>query len=219
MENKAILFDVDHTLIYGPEAEAYYLEHYLPALERVLSEALSVPLEEGKRIANDFRAKHDGKGELALERYGIGDEPWYDALCSLEPAQCLVKLPQVPKILEELKQGSWRLAAASDSPTIHILKTLGAIGVNSEVFDVTVGWERGMPRPKGGSSLVYEKILEDLRIRPANAYVVGDSLQDDVIAAERSGLNGVHIDPKHISTHRLRIASIEELPELLSARA
>lgn len=189
---KLILFDIDNTLVFGPEAKVFYLQYSI-ALEKAFARALGLDHKEAKRIVDDHRVKYNGQGERAFVTHSLDMAFWYDAICSLEPKVFLVDLPPVRNLLTQLKVDGYRIGAITDGPTKQAEKILSTIGVDKNIFSLFIGWELGMPLPKGGSKNVYQKVLSEYALLPKEVMMVGDSLGSDILPASEVGLRVVHI--------------------------
>ncbi len=213
---KLILFDLDRTLSFGEEAEAFYGQ-YSVALERTLAGCLRVSQEKAKEIADYFRAKFNGRGEIAFDALGIGLEPWYAALCELNPNGYLRSLPETQKTLNHLKKKGVGLGLITDGPTASAKLILKEIGVNQSDFDLFLSWERGSRPPKGGSSRVYIETVRKFNLEPPRVLMVGDSAETDIIPAREAGLETLQVVGAKVYPTPLwpTIPSIEKLVEII----
>jgi len=101
--------------------------------------------------------------------------------------------PEAPRLLRRLR-ASYRLALVTnfpDLPTAHrVFDTLNLW----EYFDaIVVSAEVGYRKP---SPIIFQKALEQLRVEPHEAVMVGDTLEADVEGAKSLGIKTILIDPE-----------------------
>lgn len=212
---KLVLFDLDNTLAFGEEAEAFYRQ-YPRVLECTLARQLSISESSAKEIADKFRADFSGRGELAFEALGLGLESWYEAICELEPRKYLRPIPQTKRTLDAIRNGGMQIGLVTNGPTPQARRILEQIGVDTDAFAFFVGWKKGESFPKEESGRIFLSIAERSGIMPREIVMVGDSLESDILPAERVGLRTVHITnaPGSNTTERPTIRSVEQLLEL-----
>lgn len=212
---KFILFDIDNTLVYGKKADRYY-SRYPRALEKELARCLGVSLSKAKAVADKYRTEYAGRGELAFEYLGFGMECWFDAIQSIDPKKYLEPLPKVKKLLLALKRKGLKLVAVTDGPRPQAERILRAVGINPNVFEFLIGWERGNLPPKFGSADIFRKLIRQLKVRPEEMLMVGDSVPIDIIPAMEVGLKAVYIADDNTPTNGWeKIPSVISLLELI----
>lgn len=187
-----ILFDIDNTLIFGERAAKLYGQYSL-ILEKTLGALLGVDAAAAKIIADDHRAAHGGRGELAFETYGFDLTQWHDALIQLTPEIYLEPLIETTQLLQKLRSKKYIIGAITDGPELLIEKIFSAAEIDPSLFDFIIGWKRGKPMPKYGSSAIFEQVCDSRNIPRSNAIMVGDSMGSDILPAQRVGLRTFHI--------------------------
>ena len=211
---KLIIFDIDSTLVYGEQTLNYYRQ-YPPLLELTLSRSLNISLEKAKEIADDHRQKFNGRGEKSFETCNADFSMWHDTICTLDPSLYIPKLPQVQKMLEDLKKSGYILGSITDGPTIQAKKILQTAGINQSLFSFFIGWERDGKMPKGGLTDVYKYIITQYKFDPSEILMVGDSIDADIIPAHACGINVLYINSNTDSLYPT-ISSVELLLNYLS---
>ncbi len=185
-----IAFDVDSTLIYGPEAVQFYRQ-YSTALELAFATCANISFIESQNRLNACRAANDGRGELAFAQYGYSIDNVYDAICSVSP-QNLPKMNQTVAVLKFLQQKA-TLIAITDGPDLQVQRLFAATGIDSSIFTEIISWQRGKPMPKYGRSDVFATLANRYDIDPNRILMVGDTLSVDIIPARAAGINAIHI--------------------------
>lgn len=104
------------------------------------------------------------------------------------------ELPGVRAALQSLRP-SFGIALATnaeDSDEIGIRKALDRCDLSS-LFDIVFCYRRiGHRKPE---SAFYRAVVESLAIDPSDIYMVGDSLEGDVLAANAAGIPAVWFNP------------------------
>lgn len=188
---KLIAFDIDNTLIFGPEAEAFYAQ-YGRALERSFAQELSLNIDQARTCLNAFRHAYDGRGELAFDAFNLPQTLVYDAICSVCPTGALPRMEKTIALLTQLKERT-RIVAITDGPVEQARRLLEQTGIPPEWFVEIIAWERGKERPKNRSSRVFEDVCARYQVLPRDFAMVGDSYTVDIEPAQRLGAQTVHI--------------------------
>ena len=185
-----IAFDVDNTLIFGPEADQFY-RLYSAALERAFAMCAGISLSESKVQLDAFRAAHNGRGELAFPAAGYALDNVYDAICSVDPT----RLPRMEKTIATLTalQKHATLIAITDGPDLQAERLFAATGIDPSLFTEIICWQRGSPMPKGGRDEVFTALSQRYHVHPSQILMVGDALEIDILPARRAGLNTMFI--------------------------
>ncbi len=118
--------------------------------------------------------------------------------------------PDARAALSELRLRGFRLGIISnfDSRLFDLLENLG---LASSFESVIVSWRAGAGKP---DPLIFQRALEAMRVCAARAAHVGDSLEEDVLAAAGAGLHAILIDRKGIHHEGECVHRIESLTEL-----
>ncbi len=130
-------------------------------------------------------------------------------------------MPGVRTVLPALQKAGLYLALisnAGNSDTLQVRKTLRRAGLDELIERIYLARELGSRKPEAA---FFSAVLHDLKCSPSQALVVGDSLIEDVIGAQRAGMQAIWF--RH---HRERMADFPlcpcihhfaELPECLSS--
>lgn len=185
-----IAFDVDKTLVFGPEADQFYRLYYL-AIERAFAVCAGISLSESKAQLDAFRADNNGRGELAFPAEGYALDNVYDAICSVDPTG----LPRMEKTIATLTalQKRATLIAITDGPDLQAERLFTATGIDPSLFTEIICWQRGAPMPKGGRDEVFTALSQRYGIHPSQILMVGDALEIDILPARRAGLSAMLI--------------------------
>ena len=120
--------------------------------------------------------------------------------------------PETISVLKELKK-KYKLCMITNT----FKQSHQAMAQNyhfENIFDlVLVSYEVGAVKP---NNLMYEVALKKFKVKPNEVVMVGDTLEDDVLAPEKLGIHGIVIDrKKKYVSYEKRITSLEQLDEFL----
>jgi HAD superfamily hydrolase (TIGR01549 family) len=199
---KAIIFDLWNTLAYNDTPEN-------PMIHLLMMQKFPSVLDAAKQICEIF-----------------GIEPANDLIRDMLDIWDLSKIhfsffPDVVPVLQKLKE-KYRLGLVSNTDCFTI-KPFFTEGYK-QYFDVLAfSYELGILKP---DRKIFELVLDGLQAKPEETLMVGDNLQDDVLAAEKLGMQAVLIkrDPAEFSfvpswvesgTHAKTIKNLKELEGFL----
>jgi HAD superfamily hydrolase (TIGR01549 family) len=188
---RGLIFDVDETLVYyeGYNPKEWFEEWVRPELER---HGISLDYELYSKTARLELPR------TYVRKFGIDPvELWkiIDRANNRYRRRMLAegKIKAFPDVsaLEELKRLNLKLAAVSNASLENTLLVLRAFGLE-RYFDLVLGKDYSNLDGVKPSPYLIQKALERLSLRPDEALVVGDSL-NDIIAAHRAGVKAVNV--------------------------
>jgi HAD superfamily hydrolase (TIGR01662 family) len=124
--------------------------------------------------------------------------------------------PGVTAALEALRARGVPLAMVTNGDATHQRRKIAQHDLERFFDVIVVEGEMGVGKPE---EVVYRYALSELRVKPEEAWMVGDNLEWDVLAPQRLGLRGIWVDgpgqglPKSCSMAPHRI--IRAFPELV----
>lgn len=125
--------------------------------------------------------------------------------------------PFAKPTLRKLKESGFGIGLISNwNETAR--RVLAETGLEQELDHIVISSEAGCEKP---DPAIFHIALRQAGVSASESLYIGDNYYDDVIGAERVGMNCLLINPyerKGIEelTHKHIIASIEEVPELLA---
>jgi HAD superfamily hydrolase (TIGR01662 family) len=231
---RAVLFDVDFTLIEpGPmfRAEGYqsFCARHGMAVDPVLFDSAVLSAASVLDGAADAVAEYDAEIFLAYTRHiiermggsgpnvGICAREIYDEWSSCEHFE-LYK--EVPAVLAALSTAGVRIGLISNSH--RCLESFQAHFELRGLIDAAISSpDHGYMKPHPS---IFAEVLERLDVQPADAWMVGDSIRDDVEGALRAGMRPVlvhrssrpHPQADALASRGIPIiGSLTDLPRLL----
>lgn len=190
MQIKAVLFDLDQTLIDFIKMK---VEACRSAIEAMIKVGLKIDKRKGLKnlMENYFRLGIES--DLAFTKFleeqtGSVDEKilkaGIDAYLKTKP-HFLKPYPYVLEILESLKNMNLRLGIVTDAPKEKAMKRLKAMDI-IHFFDFIITFdETGVKKP---NELPFLLAIDKLKVKAEEILFVGDSLRRDIEPAEKLGM-------------------------------
>jgi putative hydrolase of the HAD superfamily len=198
---KAILFDIDHTLV----SEEPLMMLFLPQVYEKLAKKRGINKEDARNAflkeileRKDSYEWHDWNFFFGLFDLDIK----YEDIMRKYPHKLHV-YPDVLPVLEWLRGEGYSLGVVTSGPEYQRLK-LELTGL-SKYFDVVVTREDAgtvKPDPK-----IFLLALEELGVKPSEAVMVGDSLWQDVYGGKNVGMTAVWVNRK--GEHDIHLADFK----------
>jgi FMN phosphatase YigB (HAD superfamily) len=198
---------------YYPEIE--FAEFYDPFIESY-HQFQEMKLKEFKEFPNRERFK------LMLSKMDLREIKNRDelidemVLAHMNGLASCVELPeQNKKTLEYLKTKGYRLAIISNfdyAPTAYML--LERYNIKNLFEEIVISEEVGWRKPK---KIIFETVINKLKIEPEDALFVGDNFQADVVGSKALGMDAAWINRKNRPVNNLKPTPdyiINNLPEL-----
>lgn len=194
-----VILDIDNTLV-RPRDPSFYRK-YNEAVNMTVSDYLSVPLEEGTRVA-DFYRQNFGGGEMALFSGTISQffpeynelppnlELLYDTMCSIDPSGQFESDGIAVAMIRLLRSQGKKVVALTDSPEGLSRRILSDSGINpDEDFDMYLPYtkEQG-PLKILQKEQVFLEVANRFGIPPDRVLSIGDSYRSDIQLAEKLGM-------------------------------
>src|SRR5262245_34224048 len=187
---RAVIFDLDNTLTDFMRMKEAGVE---AAVEGMLDAGLRMPRDEVRR-----------KLYQVYEREGIEDQQVFDKFLVQElgaidyrvhaaaivayrraRAASLVPYPHVNFTLVELLKRGIMIAVVSDAPRLQAWLRLVGLGLH-HLFTNVVAYEDTMQRKPHAAP--FQRALEKLEVAPAEAIMLGDWAERDVVGAKSLGM-------------------------------
>jgi HAD superfamily hydrolase (TIGR01549 family) len=120
--------------------------------------------------------------------------------------------PEAEKVLSELKK-KYRLIMISNTDNFSVEPVLQKFDFSKYFDKILLSYEQGSLKTDG---TMLEHALSEMGIPKEDVVVVGDSMESDIMPAERAGMKAVLVDRKERRTEiSLRIKNLEELSLIL----
>jgi putative hydrolase of the HAD superfamily len=190
---KAVIFDLDNTLV-----------DFMKVKHRAVEAAAEAMVDAG---LNSTTKKTRERIFKMYDREGIEDQRVFDKILVEEYGEIDYRIlaagilayrkakdgsmflyPHVRKTLTELVRSGIRLAIVSDAPRLSAWMRLVSFGIEP-YFDVVVSYDdTGFRKPNAAP---FRRALDKLNVTPAEAIMVGDWAERDMVGAKAIGMKGV----------------------------
>ncbi len=220
MKFKAIIFDLDNTLIDFMKMKR---EACKAAVKAMIKKGLKLPFKQAYKILIKTYFKvgieSDKAFEKFLEEQGFKDEKILAAGIQAyleEKRKFLKPYPKVKQTLGKLKKQGLKLAIVTDAPKLKAYQRIISLGIDN-YFNFVIGKE---DTGKVKASLEPLKLaLKKLVLKPEEVILVGDSIERDIKPAKKLGIKTVLAkygqERKEKGKADFKIGKIEELIELI----
>lgn len=140
---------------------------------------------------------------MNLSKFQVTLFDWGDTVMKDDPTQntSMIDWPQVEMVadvdtlLEYLHNNGREIALATGaavSNEIQIRGALARVGLDRYFDKIYCFSNTGQRKP---SAAFYRFILDDFKVQPAQALMIGDSFEKDVLAANQEGIAGIWFNP------------------------
>ncbi|MCR4327005.1 MAG: TIGR02253 family HAD-type hydrolase [Nanoarchaeota archaeon] len=191
---KAILFDIDNTLIdfmgmKKKSSEAAIEAMIKAGLNMSKSDALKLMYElyelhgiESQRIFQKFTKKIYGKENYKLISYGVL------AYRKMRETYLAPYTNVIPTLIE-VKRLGYKLAIVSDAPIMEAWMRIASLNLD-EFFEVII--TKADARRQKTHTAPFKLALRRLNIKPEEAVMVGDRIERDVNTAKKLGIKTIY---------------------------
>jgi putative hydrolase of the HAD superfamily len=195
MPIRAVVFDLDQTLIDRDKTFQAFLEQQYQRLELALRH-----VDQASYISTVMRYDENGyvpKSEVftsACRDLGLSDLPEalladYRRYYGFDP----VLFDDVHQVLFTLKQ-HYLLGLITNGRTIGQNAKIDNADIRKYFQNIKISEEEGVKKP---DARIFERCLRDLRVMPQQAIFVGDHPENDIMAAKRCGMMGIWMKNPH----------------------
>ena len=206
---KAVFFDLDGTLCDSDTAwsiaqrETFQLlhEHYPDVSEKTLTEAwrtvhqeLFKQLNAGKCAMADVR---DSRFQCLFKELGLPIDKVMEELSDFFCLRYLtsLRLYDDVAILEKLHTYHVGIITngAHDEHTDSQLSKVRHLGLSGHIQSLTISGEVGVRKP---NAKIFKVACERAGVLPKEAMLIGDTIENDIVGANRAGMTSVFINRK-----------------------
>lgn len=148
--------------------------------------------------------------------FGDGFDEFFDSLYRrFEQPDVWRLFDDVLPTLDGLREQRIPLAVVSNWDS-RLPRLLDALNIAQQFQFVLTSAEAGVSKP---SPLIFRQAVERLGFQPHEVLHIGDSLEDDVLAAQRAGLRGLHLRRTGTNKNSSCETTIRSLIEILDVLA
>ncbi|WP_449536315.1 HAD family hydrolase [Ferdinandcohnia sp. Marseille-Q9671] len=188
---KAVLFDLDGTLLNRDESVKVFIERQYDRLSKAVGH---IPKEKyvSRFIELDNRGYvwKDKVYQQLVDEFTIADITWEKLLQDYirEFKYNCVPFPNLIGMLEELKSNQFVLGMITNGYGQFQMDNIIALGIDKYFDTILVSEWEGMKKP---DPQIFIRALEKLAILPNESIFMGDHPVNDVKAAQNVGMKGI----------------------------
>ena len=220
---RAVVFDLDDTLLDHRRSSTRALDRWLPNLGAVAddravaawfeAEELHFPRWSAGEITSAEQRRHRLRDMLPAVGLPVGDDDELDRLFLdyLDHYRdCWVGFDDVPAAVDRLHRAGVRMAVLTNGLDAQQRAKVEALGLGGVVDPVVTAEALGVAKPDPAA---YRAVCRRLGLAPATVLHVGDRHDLDVVGARAAGLQAVHLDRRGLGPvdDPARISSLDEL--------
>ncbi len=206
---KAVFFDLDGTLCDSDTAWNFAVkdifqrlcEHYPTVSEEVLTKAWATVLQElfqqldaGKLSMAEVR---DSRFSYLFKELGLSQSPITEELNDFLSSHYLtgLQLYDDATVLEKLHAYHVGIITngAHDEHTDSQFSKVRHLGLSERIQSLTISGEIGVRKPNLG---IFKVACERAAVLPKEAMFIGDTIENDIVGANRAGMTSVYINRK-----------------------
>jgi putative hydrolase of the HAD superfamily len=211
---KAVLFDLDGTLLDRDESVKKFIYHQYDRLNRIVGR---IPRETYIKRFIDLDQRgyvwKDKVYQRLVEEFQITAMTWEELLQDYlsEFKNHCVPFPNLISTLDKLKSRDIRLGMITNGRGQFQLDNIRALGIEKYFDTILISEWEGIKKP---DPEIFKRALKQLKIAAPQSIFVGDHPENDVIAAQNVGMKGIwKKDPQWESIEADYI--VDDLAELL----
>lgn len=188
---KAVLFDLDGTLLNRDASVKSFIEQQYDRLEKLLN---SIPKESyiSRFIQLDKRGYvwKDTVYQQLVDEFNIDMITWEELLQDYlnEFNKHCVPFPHLIRMLEKLKSDHIALGMITNGYGQFQMDNMKALGIDKYVDVILVSEWEGIKKP---NPQIFNRALEQLHVLPNECIFIGDHPENDVKGAQQVGMIGI----------------------------
>jgi HAD superfamily hydrolase (TIGR01662 family) len=203
---KGAIFDLGSTLIHFEGSWAEVQEQSLVALsENLAGHGVQLDADQFRRANDEYqrqrqvdhveRTTHTVLQEVLIAQ-GIEMPPepvLKDALAVMYAVSeaCWTKAAGADNVLEDLRALGLRLGLLSNAgDSQNVQRLVDRMGLRAAFDPIIVSAEIGLRKPHARA---FEPILEQWRVHPSEVVMIGDTLGEDILGAQRCGMHQIWV--------------------------
>lgn len=188
---KAVIFDLDGTLLNRDESVKKFIDHQYERLNKWLAH---IPKEKyiARFIELDNRGYvwKDKVYQQLTEEFEINEVTWEELLQDYinQFQHHCVPFPNLISMLEELRSNHYILGMITNGFGQFQMDNIKALGIESYFETILVSEWEGMKKP---DPQIFKKALHQLHVTASESIFVGDHPENDVKAAKNVGMKSI----------------------------
>ena len=225
---KAILFDLDDTLVNSRQAEFNAICEFKKLYNEFKQVENNEFSKQWSRITTERYEKYF-RGEISFEKLRIermkGLFNYYKTTISDGEAEEKYKQYQeiyeknwnlfddAEEVLNNLHT-KYRLAIISNGDTVQQRKKIEYTGLNKYFLEIVISSEVGVSKP---DRRIFELTCERMNVKPEECIMIGDKFSVDVEGGINAGITSIWVDRKNDSTnYKYKVSELSQIIQYIN---
>ncbi|UOQ48651.1 HAD family hydrolase [Gracilibacillus caseinilyticus] len=187
---KAVLFDLDGTLLNRDASVQHFITNQYKRLDSLHHLSKDSYITRFIELDNRGYVWKDKVYQQLVKEFEITGLSW-EALLEDYISQfqfSCVPFPHLKEALEILKQKGFALGMISNGKGQFQMDNIKALGIEPYFNTILISEWEGMKKP---DPRIFQKALQQLHVQPQQGVFVGDHPENDVLAAQRIGMQAI----------------------------
>ncbi|SHN30453.1 HAD family hydrolase [Gracilibacillus kekensis] len=186
---KAVLFDLDGTLLDRDQSVKQFISHQYDRLRKSLNHIpKEIYMQRFITLDDNGYVWKDKVYEQLIKEFGIGEltkEQLLEDYIQYFKYHC-IPFPQLIPMLENLKKQQFKLGLITNGKEQFQMNNIQALRITSYFDKILISESEGIKKP---DPIIFQRTLDRLEVSPEQSVFIGDHLENDVFAAKRVGMN------------------------------
>ena len=119
--------------------------------------------------------------------------------------------PDTLDTLKQLKEKKIKIAIISNAPSNNVEPVLERFGMTDLVDQTFISYKEGSLKNDG----LFENALKKMKLKKGDVIAVGDSIETDIMGAEKAGIKGYLLDRKGRREFENKVLTLTEVLKLV----
>lgn len=214
---KGVLFDLDGTLLNRDESVKMFINSQYDRLQHVVGHIpKAVYVKRFIELDNRGYVWKDKVYQQLTKEYTITEMTWEELLQDYidKFKNVCIPFPNLVSILEELRRNNLVLGIITNGKGKFQMDNIEALGIKKYFQTILISEWEGIKKP---DPKIFKRAMEKLDVLPNESIFVGDHPENDVKAAQDTGMKGIWMkDPhsKDVDADYI-IDDLAELPKII----
>ncbi len=188
---KAVIFDLDDTLLDRDASVAYFIEQQYERLRSAFDGVSKATFAERfiELDAHGYITKDKVYQQIVTE-FGLTDVSWQELFTDYQSRfkEYCLNLPGLEPMLQALVKQNLSLGIITNGPTPFQEQKIRAMGIADYFSVILVSAAEGVKKP---DPAIFQRAVDRLGVKPSEAIFVGDNPRADIQGAQTFGMKAI----------------------------
>jgi putative hydrolase of the HAD superfamily len=188
---KAVLFDLDGTLLNRAESIETFIEGQYYRFEKYLQH---IPLlDYSSRFIELDCGGYVWKDQVYMQmvkEFHLVKLPWQRLLEDylIHFKDYCIGFPYLHRLMEELRKNAFLMGIVSNGKGVFQTDNIKALGIHPYLKSIVISEWAGVQKP---DSAIFNLAVEEIGVKPSECWFVGDHPEKDIKGAKKAGLKTI----------------------------